>query len=233
MSGSSPAGADLIRHLTQTFDTVTSVVTLSGAEMDILHPRTAEDLIDEAAFERDERLPYWADVWPSAVILAELLITADGSGIRLLELGCGCGVVSTACAKAGFDLVATDYYPEALEFARANVWQNTGRDIETRMVDWRSPPDDLGTFDMIVASDVLYEPDKPALVAEMLARTLRPRGFALIADPGRMHAPELEDEAALRGLALTREARLPFTAGEQRQNIDIYRVTRMTRGTLS
>ena len=221
-------GADLVRHLTEHFDTTTSVITLSDAELDILHPRSADDLIDEQAFERDERLPYWADVWPSSLILAEVLAAAEGRGVRLLELGSGCGVVSTACVKAGFDVTASDYYPEALLFARANVWQNTGEELRTRLVDWRAPPDDLGTFDMIVASDVLYEEPYPAAVARLVASALNGPGFALIADPGRVHAPRFEDEAGRRGLAVARDARLPFTAGTIRQYIDIFRVTRTT-----
>ena len=221
-------GPELVRYLTEKFDTITSVVTLSDAELDILHPRDADDLISEADFVRDERLPYWADLWPSSLILAELLVSADGNGISLLELGCGCGVVSTSCTKAGFSVVATDYYPDALLFARANTWQNTGSILVTRHLDWRAIPSDLGIYDIVVASDVLYEPDYPALVAEVLARTLKPRGFALIADPGRDNAPRLAEECAKRGLNHARDARLPFSAGAQKQTIDVYRVTRMT-----
>ena len=36
-------------------------------------PRSAEELINEADFARDERLPYWADVWPSAIAMARAL----------------------------------------------------------------------------------------------------------------------------------------------------------------
>ena len=229
MSRSDPVrlhGAELVRHLTERFDTTTSVVTLSEAQLDILHPRDADDLISEADFVRDERLPYWADLWPSSLILAELLVSAQGKGVKLLELGCGAGVVSTACAKAGFDVLATDYYPDALLFARANSWQNTGREIAVRLLDWRALPPAIGVFDMVVASDVLYEPGYPAVIAETLATTLKPRGFALVADPGRVHAGALAGECAKRGLAATRDARLPFSEGEIRQTIDIYRIIR-------
>ena len=52
------------------FEVTTSMVAVDGEELAITRPRDAELLIDEAAFNRDERLPYWADVWPSSIALA-------------------------------------------------------------------------------------------------------------------------------------------------------------------
>jgi predicted nicotinamide N-methyase len=69
----------------------------------------------------DERLPYWADVWPSARVLAERVATMQVDDRRFLELGCGAGLVSVAAAIAGFDITATDYYEEALRFTALNV----------------------------------------------------------------------------------------------------------------
>ena len=36
-----------------------------------LRPPSADELIDEAAFDEDEFLPYWAELWPSGVALAD------------------------------------------------------------------------------------------------------------------------------------------------------------------
>ena len=132
----------------------------------------ADDLIDEAAFANDERLPYWADVWPSARVLAERLLTMRVDERRLLEIGCGSGLVSVAAAIAGFDVTATDYYDEALRFTALNVLVNTGVLIDTRAADWRRFPHDIGRFDLVVASDVLYEPEHAPLVAAVIDRTL-------------------------------------------------------------
>ena len=57
-------------------------------------PANADDLISEDDFVRDERLPYWADLWPSARILADELAVMRLAGQRVLELGCGLGVVA-------------------------------------------------------------------------------------------------------------------------------------------
>ncbi|MGI8843918.1 MAG: hypothetical protein ACR2HZ_09470, partial [Gemmatimonadaceae bacterium] len=50
-------------------------------------PRSAEELIDEEDFVRDERMPYWAELWPSARVMAAHVAKENGSDERLLELG--------------------------------------------------------------------------------------------------------------------------------------------------
>jgi 2-polyprenyl-3-methyl-5-hydroxy-6-metoxy-1,4-benzoquinol methylase len=147
-----------------------------------------DDLISEEEFSIDDRIPYWAECWPSSRVLAERLIAERGASRTLLELGCGIGLVSIAAAQAGFEVLATDYYADALEFAAANAERHGLSDINTRLIDWRKLPDDLGTFDVVVASDVLYEREQPPLVARVFAEALRPGGLGLLTDPGRRPA---------------------------------------------
>jgi predicted nicotinamide N-methyase len=208
------------------FDVVRSEIRIGPRVVTLHHPRDADDLIDEAAFAIDERLPYWADVWPSARVLAERLLTTRVDDRRLLEVGCGSGLVSVAAAIAGFDVTATDYYDEALRFTALNVLVNTGQLIETRAADWRRFPHDIGRFDLVVASDVLYEPEHASLVASVIDRTLTGRGTAIIADPGRLAAPQFVEQCKERGMPAAIVDRVPFEEDEIRQTIDIYEVQR-------
>jgi len=208
------------------FDIVRTDILIAGREVRIHHPRNADALIDEQAFEDDERLPYWADVWPSARVLAERVATMPVDDRRFLELGCGAGLVSVAAAIAGFDVMATDYYDEALRFAALNVLVNTGALIDTRIGDWRRFPHDIGRFELVVASDVLYEQPHAALIAGVLDRTLTARGSAIIADPGRIAAPQFVDECKERGMPAAILDRVPFEEGKIRQTIDLYEVRR-------
>ena len=82
---------------------------------------------------------------------------STGRGRRLLELGCGIGLVSLVAAAAGFRVLATDYYADALGIHGRQCPRHGLRGVDTRLVDWRKLPDDLGTFDVVAASDVLYE----------------------------------------------------------------------------
>jgi len=208
------------------FDVVQTDIRIGPRMVTLHHPRDADDLIDEAAFAIDERLPYWADVWPSARVLAERLLTTRVDERRLLEVGCGSGLVSVAAAIAGFDVTSTDYYDEALRFTALNVLVNTGVLIDTRAADWRRFPHDIGRFDLVVASDVLYEPEHASLVAAVIDRTLTARGSAMIADPGRLAAPQFVEQCKERGMPAAIVDRIRFEEGEIRQTIDIYEVRR-------
>lgn len=213
-------------QLFRRFRVVDTPIRAGDATLQVLHPANADDLITEEDYVHDERLPYWADLWPSALILASRVASERGDGRTVLELGCGAGLVTTAAVLAGYDVLATDYYEDALLFARANVLRNGGRSVRTLMVDWRDFPTDLGSFERIIASDILYEMSYAPLVARAIARSLTSDGVAVVADPGRVAVPAFEQECDAAGLVIDRAARVPFVAGEIRQTIDIWEVRR-------
>jgi predicted nicotinamide N-methyase len=219
-------GAALVGALERRFRTSIADATVDGRTFSILKPANADDLIREEDFVKDERLPYWADVWPSSIVLAEKLLQLDGEGKTALELGCGVGLSTLAAMSSGFDVLATDYYEDALDVTRANVFRNLGRHARTRLVDWRHLPVGLGQFDMVFASDVLYEAEYAALLPGILRLLIAPTGVALIADPGRVAAPIFVDACPEQGLVIRSKETRPFEAGEIKQRIDIYEIAR-------
>jgi predicted nicotinamide N-methyase len=214
--------------LERRFRIAETAMEIAGRRLTIAHPANPEELIDEEDFNRDERLPYWADLWPSSRILGEHLLAMEGAGRTLLELGCGAGLVTSCAAAAGFDVTATDYYDDALRFTRVNAWVNAGATIRTRMVDWRNFPQDLGRFDLVVASDILYERTYGALVARAIARSLAPTGEALLADPGRVALEPFLEAARGDGLVVAARDRHVFEEGKVRQTITLFHL-RLTR----
>ena len=220
------SGDRLVGELERRFITETVDIDVAGQPLSILKPRNSDDLISEADFVRDERLPYWADIWPSSLILARRLANEAGGGRSLLELGCGLGIVSTAAMRAGYTVVASDYYEDALSFTRANAWRNLRREPTTRMIDWRALPEDLGTYDAIVAADVLYEMTYADLVADALAAALAPRGVAIIADPGRVGVDQFIGACEARGLTRIGRETQPFVEGTIRQKITLFSIQR-------
>jgi predicted nicotinamide N-methyase len=151
-----------------------------GRELRVLRPRDAEALLDEEAFEHEEFLPYWAELWPSALALADVVADRDVRGLDVLELGCGLGLPSLVAARGGARVVATDWADDALELLRTNAARN-GIDLDTRKLDWREPGA-LGAFDLVLAADVLYERRYVDVLAGLLPDL---GGEVLLADPGR------------------------------------------------
>ena len=218
-------GEALVGALTRRFRTSVEDATLDARTYSILKPANSDDLIREEDFVKDERLPYWADVWPSSIILAGKLLELEGGGKNALELGCGVGLSTLAATSAGFDVLSTDYYEDALDVTRANVFRNLGTLARTRLVDWRHLPEDLGTFDLIFASDVLYEKEYAELLPGILRGLLAPTGVALIADPGRVAAPVFVEACGTHGLVIRRKETRPFEAGEIKQKVDLYEIS--------
>ncbi|MFM7077429.1 MAG: class I SAM-dependent methyltransferase, partial [Planctomycetaceae bacterium] len=139
--------------------------------------------------------------------------------------GCGLGLPSLVAARVGFAVTATDYEEPALEAVRFNAERNGLGPIATRVLDWRSIPDDCTGFDRVVAADVLYEAHHPAVVAAVIARTLAAGGIALVADPCRAKAAGFPGACAAAGLRVERgRARRPHGATDG-PAVEIYRVT--------
>ncbi len=201
-------------------------VDVPGGACRLMHPRNADDLISEADYVKDERLPYWADIWPSSLALARSLHHLVPAGGRLLELGCGLGLVTIAAIRAGCDVLATDYYPDALLFTRRNAIAATGVEPRTRMANWRAWPADAGRFDLVVASDVLYEQAYAGIVAGVIAASLEDAGAAFVADPGRVALPAFLAACDEKHLDVTVRLQVPHHDGAIHQVITIHEIRR-------
>lgn len=172
---------------------------------DMLLPASAEDLIDEREFDADERLPYWAELWPSAQALARYLLDEPLPSGPTLELGAGIALPSLALRWRGAEVLATDYYPDALLFAEANA-ASLDLTLPTRLVDWRTPPPDLERWPFVIAADVLYERRNVDALAGVLPHVLAPGGEAVIADPGRVYLGDFLELAREAGWAVEQVA---------------------------
>lgn len=182
-------------------------VVINGHPLAVVRPRDSAALIDEERFARDEFLPYWAELWPSALALAAAVegMGATLAGLRVVELGCGLGLPSIVAARHGASVLATDWAAEALPFVTVNADRN---DVEVAVLEcgWADPAPiiEKGPYDVVVASDVLYERINVPLLVQLLPQLVAPReGFALVADPGRPALPAFRDAIREAGWAET------------------------------
>src|ERR687893_846281 len=138
-------------------DLAEHVVALPGRDLALLAPRDADALLTEEAFAREEFLPYWAELWPSALALARVIARRPLTGGRVIELGCGLGLPAIAAALAGGRVLATDWSPDSVAMTARNAERN-GAELRAELFRWDADPAALGPpWPLVLASDVLYE----------------------------------------------------------------------------
>ena len=159
---------------------------IAGRPLAILRPPSADELIDEDAFDEEEFLPYWAELWPSGVALAGHVAGLELEGRRVLELGCGLGLPSLAAALRGADVLATDWAEDAVALLRENARRN-GVALRVGRVRWDEPAPLLreAPWELVLGADLLYESRNAEQLAALLPRL---GGEVLLAEPGRPYA---------------------------------------------
>ncbi len=179
-------------------DVVEEVVAVGGRTVVIERPRDEDVHVDEAEFVRDERMPYWADLWPSAILLARTIAGRSLRGKRVVELGCGLGLPSIVAALAGGRVLATDAAAEAVAATLGNAARNDAV-LESEQCDWREPESLVryAPWDLVIAADVLYESRNVAPLLALLPQLTAGHGEVWLADPHRAPAERLLADASL------------------------------------
>lgn len=192
--------------------------TLEIGSMDI-HLRT---LRDSQQFSDDEGIAdalgissanwsLFGVVWASGRTLAELMSREEIAGKRILEVGCGIALASLVLNGREADITATDYHPEAGDFLRENVRINHGRPIPFVRAGWTDADCGIGLFDLVIASDVLYERGHVEQLAAFIGRHAGLRSEVVVVDPGRGHLARFGKCMAGLGYSPA-ESRPPATA---------------------
>ncbi len=207
-------------------------ITIGTRTFDIAYPGNADRLLDHpsthSAFDKDEYMPYWAELWPSSQMLGEVLIQRDWpKNHAALEIGCGVGLSGVVALSLGMQVTFSDYDATAVDFAARNAIANGFTNFKTCPLDWRVPPS--RQFPLILAADVIYEERNIAPLIAFIKAVLAPNGVCLLSDPDR----------STRGgfrYAL-KQAKLPFT--RQQMKVDgpesrivtgsVYRISQLER----
>ena len=178
-----------------------------------------------------ERLGISSAAWPlfgllcpsAAQLAARLALRPVLEGERILELGCGLALASLVGHRRGADVTASDRHPLAPSFLRENVLLNALLPMKYGHADWEQPepaPFAAGTgeadsvrgrFQLIIASDVLYERDVDGALAGFIDRHAAAHGEVWIVDPDRGNRPAFNRFMAAAGFDLS-ELRLDSVA---------------------
>ena len=161
---------EVIRDLDEAIDQICN----SMSEYEKLDP-FAEDLC-----------PYFGILWPAAEALS-LYLNENQLQVKnkkVLELGCGLGFPSMVATHLGAQVLATDFHPEVAEYFQRNC-RHSSIQCDYQRLNWRDQQNNLGKFQVVMGSDVLYESKHPLEVASGLVSFLEPGGKILLSDPGR------------------------------------------------
>lgn len=124
-------------------------------------------------------------MWPSSRILAAAVSKLELDGQRVLEIGCGLALASIVLHRMGVDINASDYHPLAKEFLDNNVRRNRLSPIKFQPGNWETENPLLGEFDLIIGSDVLYEPAHAGDVSQFIDCHLSGDVDVVMVDPNR------------------------------------------------
>ncbi|MGE4072865.1 MAG: methyltransferase [Lysobacterales bacterium] len=153
----------------------------------------------------------FGQIWPAGRVLAESLCTMDLGGRRILELGCGLALSSLMLARRGADITASDNHPLAEQFLAYNAGLNQLPMPVYRDLPWLDSGAELGQFDLILGSDILYEREHAAILAALLQRMSTATAEIIISDPGRGNGGRLITALAAVGFSVS-ETRMAFSA---------------------
>mgnify|MGYP005840136913 CR=1 FL=1 len=159
-----------------------------------IHLRTLRD--KQQFFDKDDvakklgissaTWPLFGVVWPSSEVLANLMYDYDIKDKRILEVGCGIGLSSLLLNHKKANITATDYHPEVQGYLLENTKLNNDSEIPFVRASWEdSYNNQLGKFDLIIGSDLLYESNHIELLSKFINAHAKEKCEVIIVDPGR------------------------------------------------
>ncbi len=106
-------------------------------------------------------------------------------GRRVVDVGCGGGILSEAMAQAGAAVTGIDMAPEPLTVARLHA---AGAEVEIDYLETTAEAlaaERPGEFDVVTCMELLEHVPSPASVVEACARLVRPGGHVFFATINR------------------------------------------------
>jgi predicted nicotinamide N-methyase len=168
--------------------------------------------------------PLFGVVWPSGCVLADEMTRTPVAGLRVLEIGCGIALASLVVQRRHGNITASDHHPLAAAFLRANLALNSLPPLRYAAGNWAVHDKAFGEFDLIIGSDVLYEPAHPAMLSQFIQWHAAPSAQVIIVDPDRGNRSAFTRCMAALGFAQTvrRVSELPSGGGAYKGRVLTY-----------
>lgn len=158
---------------------------------------------------------FWKEIYESNGVYAEihryryatvlawidsLMLTADS---KVLEVGCGAGLLSVALAQRGLHVHAIDPVEDMVEQARRHVMESgTAELLSVNLGNVYSLPFENGSFDLVIAMGVIPWLEGPELAIQEMARVTKRGGSLLLTADNRARLNVVLDPWLNPGLVL-------------------------------
>jgi predicted nicotinamide N-methyase len=180
-----------------------------------------------SAYAADDYVPYWAQLWPAARMLAKIVSREDWGpnprDLQVLDVGCGLGLAGIAALARGLSVTFSDVDETAVSFAAKNARLNGFTAFGTLLLDFRDPPNDR-KYPVVIGSDLMYEERLVMPLVGLLDATLAPGGVCLITDPDRLPAKNFRWQLAEAGYDVTPQLVRAGEPGGERTKGTLYRI---------
>lgn len=133
--------------------------------------------------------PYWAQVWAAAYALCNFLAERNEliQNKTVVELAAGLGLPSLLAAKTASSVLCSDVSADAVQLMQQSIAQNKLGKCTARVIDWNELPEDI-TADVILLSDINYEPQVFATLYKVLVSFLEEGTTIILSTPQRLMA---------------------------------------------
>jgi predicted nicotinamide N-methyase len=177
-------GTELLREYSVTMPSYKTLRTffIGDQQLELFIP---SDVLPEAGMHS----PYWGKVWPAALGLCTFLQNnlQYVQQKKIVEIAAGLGLPSIFTAPHAVEVYCTDIEPAAVELVKQSVLHNKLRNVQCAVADWNEMGI-AGIPDVILLSDVNYEPVQFAALQKVIACYLQQQCTVILSSPQRLMA---------------------------------------------
>jgi predicted nicotinamide N-methyase len=202
---------DMSTRMRTAYNTKTEIHSISGTSYNIYSLSDRDQFHDPDGLAEKHGIssalwPIFGLVWPSGLVLAEIMSTYEIADLKILELGCGLGFASMITNARGGNVIASDHHPLTETFMAENSRINHFPPIRYTRCDWSDPITTLGKFDLIIGSDLLYEPHHPELLARFIDLHAKTSAVVIIVGPKRQQQGNFRKRMEQLGYQTTQQS---------------------------
>ena len=133
--------------------------------------------------------PHWTKLWPAGLAMADFICQHPElvQDKNVLELAAGLGLPAFVAARYAKAVCCSDYLEEAVATMATSAQHLQLTNVACQVLDWNHLPHEL-TTDVLLLSDINYDPDQFDQLYEVLQRFLKQGTTILLTTPQRLMA---------------------------------------------